>query len=112
MKYKGTITWTTALLLMLTVLTAAIADHYQWPPAAGPAGHSSFQDANHGSTALTGDHGWQSHQIAQLRCVTGDYVQARNEHLMDGPSDQDPITEPDADIVALAPANQLTTLQE
>src|SRR5438132_5035066 len=106
MKYKGTITWTTALLLMLTILTAALVS------SAGPAGHSSFQDANHGSTALTGDHGWQSHQIAQLRCVTGDYVQARNEHLMDGLVDQDPITEPDADIVALAPANQLTTLQE
>src|SRR5947209_8182971 len=107
MKYKGTITWTTALLLMLTILTAALVS------SAGPAGHSSFQDANHGSTALIGgNHGWQSHQIAQLRCVTGDYVQARNEHLMDGLVDQDPITEPDADILALAPANQLTTLQE
>lgn len=99
MKYKGTITWTTALLLMLTILTATLVS------SAGPVGRSSFQEANHGSTAWIGNNGWQSHQIAQLECVTGDYVLARNEHLMDGPVNQDAGLE----AVALAPVEQLTT---
>lgn len=102
MKYQGTITWTTALLLMLTILTATLES------SAGPAGLSFFQDANHSTKAQVGNHGWQSDEIAQLECVTGDFVLARNEHLMDrpvyqgaGPTD-----------VALALAEQLTTLKE
>ena len=77
MKNKGTITWTTALLLTLTILTATLRS------SAGPAGRSFFQDANHNSIVWIGNHGWQSHGIAIAEVVPDDYVTARNEHLMD-----------------------------
>jgi hypothetical protein len=101
MNHKGTITWTTALLLMLTILTANLVS------SAGPAGLSFFQGANPGSIAQVGNGGWQSHKVAQLACVTGGLVQARNEHLMDGPVYQG--TGP-ADL-AWAPSTQFSTLK-